>query len=88
MGVALHIIQTFPSRKRWASLVVYRRRGKIRHIGLSAVNVDQIKRARSTVEIETVQNEYNLGTRKHKDVVEYCEEYGIAFIPFYLRRSS
>ena len=57
--------------------------GKIRHIGLSAVNVDQIKRARSTVEIETVQNEYNLGTRKHEDVVEYCDKHGIGFIPFY-----
>lgn len=57
--------------------------GKIRHIGLSAVNVDQIKRVRSTVEIETVQNEYNLGTRKHEDVVEYCDKHGIGFIPFY-----
>ncbi len=57
--------------------------GKIRHIGLSAVNVDQIKRATSAVEIATVQNEYNLGTRKHEDVVEYCDQHGIAFIPFY-----
>lgn len=57
--------------------------GKIRHIGLSAVNVDQIKRATSAVEIATVQNEYNLGTRKHEDVVAYCDQHGTAFIPFY-----
>ncbi|WP_263377600.1 aldo/keto reductase [Granulicella paludicola] len=57
--------------------------GKIRHIGLSAVGVEQIERARSSVEIATVQNEYNLGTRKHEDVVDYCTAHNIGFIPFY-----
>ena len=57
--------------------------GKIRHIGLSAVSVDQIEQARSSVQIATVQNEYNLGTRTHEDVVDYCTRHGIAFIPFY-----
>jgi pyridoxine 4-dehydrogenase len=57
--------------------------GKIRHIGLSAVSVDQIERAQSSVQIATVQNEYNLGTRKHQDVVDYCTTRGIGFIPFY-----
>lgn len=57
--------------------------GKIRHIGLSAVSVEQIERARSVVEIATVQNEYNLGTRTHEDVVDYCAKNGIGFIPFY-----
>ena len=57
--------------------------GKIRHSGLSAVGVEQIERARLSVEIATVQNEYNLGTRKHEDVVDYCTEHSIDFIPFY-----
>ncbi|WP_246703130.1 aldo/keto reductase [Rhizobium sp. SG741] len=57
--------------------------GKIRHIGLSEVDVDQIKRAQSVVEIATVQNIYNLATRKHEDVLAYCEANAIAFIPFW-----
>jgi pyridoxine 4-dehydrogenase len=56
--------------------------GKIRHVGLSAVNVEQIERARSAAEITTVQNEYNLGTRAHEDVVNYCTAHNIGFIPF------
>jgi aryl-alcohol dehydrogenase-like predicted oxidoreductase len=57
--------------------------GKIRHIGLSEVDIDQIKRARSVVEVATVQNIYNLSVRKHSDVLSYCEENGIAFVPFW-----
>jgi len=57
--------------------------GKIRHIGLSEVGIEEIKRARSVVEIATVQNVYNLGTRMHEDVLAYCEQNGIAFIPFW-----
>lgn len=57
--------------------------GKIRHIGLSEVGVDEIERARSEVEIATVQNLYNLAQRKRDDVVDYCGRHGIGFIPFY-----
>jgi len=57
--------------------------GKIRHIGLSEVTVEEIKRAQSVVEIATVQNVYNLITRRHEDVLEYCEQNAIAFIPFW-----
>jgi pyridoxine 4-dehydrogenase len=57
--------------------------GKIRHIGLSEVAVDHIERARSEVEIATVQNLYNLAQRKHDDVIDYCARHGIGFIPFY-----
>ena len=57
--------------------------GKVRHIGLSEVGVEQIERARSVVEIATVQNRYNLTMRKHNDVLAYCEQHGIGFIPFY-----
>jgi len=57
--------------------------GKIRHIGLSEVGVAEIDRARSVVEIATVQNIYNLAVRKHDDVLAYCERNGIGFIPFW-----
>jgi pyridoxine 4-dehydrogenase len=57
--------------------------GKIRHIGLSEVSIEQIERARSVVEIATVQNVYSLATRMHEDVLVYCERNDIAFIPFW-----
>jgi pyridoxine 4-dehydrogenase len=57
--------------------------GKIRFVGLSEVTVEQIKQARKTVEIVSVQNEYNLGNRKSEAVLEYCEREGLAFIPWF-----
>lgn len=57
--------------------------GKIRHVGLSEVNPADIDRARQVVKIVSVQNLYNLGDRKHEDVLEYCEKEGLAFIPWY-----
>ena len=57
--------------------------GKIRHIGLSEVSVEQIERARDLVEVVSVQNRYNLEDREWEDVVEHCEGEGIAFIPWY-----
>jgi aryl-alcohol dehydrogenase-like predicted oxidoreductase len=57
--------------------------GKIRFVGLSEVTVEQIKQARKTIDIVSVQNEYNLGNRKSEAVLEYCEQEGIAFIPWF-----
>jgi aryl-alcohol dehydrogenase-like predicted oxidoreductase len=57
--------------------------GKIRFIGLSEVTVEQIQQARKTIEIVSVQNEYNLGNRKSEAVLDYCEREGIAFIPWF-----
>jgi pyridoxine 4-dehydrogenase len=57
--------------------------GKIRFVGLSEVNVEQIKQARKVTDIVSVQNEYNLGNRKSEAVLEYCESEGIAFIPWF-----
>jgi aryl-alcohol dehydrogenase-like predicted oxidoreductase len=59
------------------------RQGKIRHIGLSEVKPHEIEQARKVVEIVSVQNKYNLSDREHEDVVEYCTQHGIAFIPWY-----
>ena len=57
--------------------------GKIRLVGLSEVTVEQIEEARKTVEIASVQNEYNITNRKSEAVLEYCEKNNIAFIPWY-----
>ena len=60
-----------------------REEGKIKHIGLSEVSVEQIDRARAVVEIATVQNVYSLAIRKHDNVLAHCESSGIGFIPFW-----
>ncbi|WP_129112627.1 aldo/keto reductase [Halegenticoccus tardaugens] len=57
--------------------------GRIRHVGLSNVSVEQLEEARDVVEIATVQNQYNVGDREDEDVLEACEEYGIGFIPWF-----
>jgi aryl-alcohol dehydrogenase-like predicted oxidoreductase len=61
----------------------YRDAGRIRHVGLSEVSVDQIERAQAVVPIAAVQNEYNLSERQHDDVVDFCEREGLVFVPFY-----
>ncbi|HEX8254879.1 MAG TPA: aldo/keto reductase [Thermoanaerobaculia bacterium] len=57
--------------------------GKIRHIGLSEVTVEDIDRARQHLTVSTVQNRYNLADREWEDVVDYCERENIGFIPWY-----
>ncbi|HUR74790.1 MAG TPA: aldo/keto reductase [Sporichthya sp.] len=64
-------------------LAELQKEGKIGAIGLSEVDVLQIKAARAVAEIVSVQNRYNLADRAHESVVEYCEAEGIAFIPWY-----
>jgi len=63
-------------------------RGAIRHVGISAVDVEQIERARRVVPIAAVQNEYNLGDRSHDDVIDHCEREGIAFVPYFPLRGD
>src|ERR1700732_3565629 len=57
--------------------------GKIRHVGLSEVKPHEIDQARKVIEIVSVQNQYNLGDRQHEDVVQYCGQHNIAFIPWF-----
>lgn len=57
--------------------------GKIRHIGLSEVSVEQIKEVSTLVKVVTVQNLYNLALRAADDVLAYCEANGIGFIPWF-----
>ena len=57
--------------------------GKVRAVGLSEVNVDEIRAARAIVPISTVQNLYNVTRRGSEDVVNYCEAEDIGFIPWF-----
>ena len=57
--------------------------GKIRHLGLSEVSVDQLKAAQEITRIVTVQNLYNLTDRRAEPLLEYCEGHGIGFIPWF-----
>ena len=57
--------------------------GKIRHLGLSEVSVDDITAAREVIDVVSVQNLYNLGNRQSEEVLQYCEREGIAFIPWF-----
>jgi pyridoxine 4-dehydrogenase len=57
--------------------------GKIKHVGLSEVDVPQIERAEKVLPIVSVQNLFNLGNRKWEQVVDYTAQRGMAFIPWY-----
>jgi pyridoxine 4-dehydrogenase len=57
--------------------------GKVRHIGVSNVNRDQLTRAQSIVDVVSVQNNYSVSRRDSEDVLDVCEQQGIAFIPWY-----
>jgi pyridoxine 4-dehydrogenase len=72
-----------PVEESLGAIAKLQQQGKIRHIGLSEVKPAEIDRARKVVDIVSVQNRYNVGDREHEDVLEYCEEHGLAFIPWY-----
>lgn len=65
------------------ALVELQKAGKIRHIGLSNVTVQQLARAQKLAKIVSVQNRYNLSDRSHEPVVDACTREGLAFIPWY-----
>jgi len=56
--------------------------GKIRHVGVSNFNVEQLARARKIVPVVSVQNRYNVADRASEDVLQVCAREGIAFIPW------
>jgi pyridoxine 4-dehydrogenase len=72
-----------PFEESVGALVELRDEGKIAHIGLSNVNVDQLARAREIVPIVSVQNRFSLDDRESEPVLDECEVHGIAFIPWF-----
>jgi aryl-alcohol dehydrogenase-like predicted oxidoreductase len=72
-----------PLAEQLGELVLMQQEGKIRHIGLSEVTVDQINQARQTAHIVSVQNLYNLANRSAEDVLDHAERENLAFIPWF-----
>ena len=72
-----------PLAEQLGELALLQSEGKIRHIGLSEVSVQQIEEARRITGIVSVQNLYNLANRKSEDVLEYAERENLGFIPWF-----
>jgi pyridoxine 4-dehydrogenase len=77
-----------PIERSLGAIAEYRDSGKIRHVGVSQVSIDEIERAREIVPITAVQNHYNVSERRHDDVVDYCTGEGIVFVPFFPLRGG
>lgn len=72
-----------PVEQTLAPVVEAVKAGKIKHVGLSEVNIEQIERAERVVPIVSVQNLYNLGNRQWEEIVDYTAKKGYAFIPWF-----
>jgi len=80
----LHRIDSkFPAEDQIGELVKLQQEGKIRHIGLSEVDVDQLKAAQKIATIVSVQNMYNITVRSAEPVLDTCEADGLGFIPWF-----
>ncbi len=73
---------TVPFEKTLEFLQGVQEEGLVKHIGLSEVGVEEIKKAEAYVEVVSVQNKYSQDFRKWESVLEYCEKTGKAFIPW------
>ncbi len=70
-----------PFAESIGALKELRDEGKIRHLGLSNVTIEQIEEARQIVPIVSVQNKYSISDRSFENVLDYCTKNDIAFIP-------
>jgi len=72
-----------PEEEQFETVREFVRSGKVHHLGLSEVGVDEIKRAQKFFPVVSVQNRYNLADRDWDGVVDFCTKEKIAFIPWY-----
>jgi pyridoxine 4-dehydrogenase len=72
-----------PREDQFRAIADMQRKGLIRHVGLSEVNVEEIEAASRFFRVATVQNLYNLTNRQSEGVLDYCEKQSIGFIPWY-----
>jgi pyridoxine 4-dehydrogenase len=73
----------YPVADQVGELAALQREGKIRHIGLSEIDVDQLRAAQKEATIVSVQNMYNLTVRQSEPLLEVVAEEGIGFIPWF-----
>jgi pyridoxine 4-dehydrogenase len=79
----LHRIDpTIPFESTLGFLQKAQKAGLIKHIGLSEVSIDELKKAREFVNIVSLQNKYSIVVRDWEDELKYCRQQGIAFIPW------
>jgi pyridoxine 4-dehydrogenase len=79
----LHRIDSkFPAEDQVGELATLQKEGKIRHIGLSEISVEQLEAAQKVATIVSVQNRYNMAERDAEPLLQACEAQGIAFIPW------
>jgi len=72
-----------PAEETLGALKDLQAQGKIRHIGLSEVSVDELTHAQTLVDVVSVQNLYNLAERKSEALLDHCTQHGIGFIPWF-----
>jgi len=72
-----------PADEQFGLLAELVAEGKVRHVGLSQVSVQEIEAARAVVPVVSVQNLYNLTDRSSEDVLDHCEAEGLGFIPWF-----
>jgi pyridoxine 4-dehydrogenase len=72
-----------PIEESLGAIAEYRDAGKIRHVAVSNVSVEEVERARAIVPIAAVQNHYSLTKRDSDDVVDYCAEQEVVFVPYF-----
>ncbi len=72
-----------PLTETLSVLAEYRDAGRLEHVGLSEVTVEQVEEGQTVVSIAAVQNHYSLSERKSDDVVDYCAEQGVIFVPYF-----
>ena len=72
-----------PAERTFAFLAEARRKGLVRHLGLSEVSVEDIQLAQQYFPVASVQNRYSLFDRSSEAVLDYCHSQGIAFIPYF-----
>jgi pyridoxine 4-dehydrogenase len=71
-----------------AAIKEYADSGQIRHVGLSNVTVEQIERAREVVPVAAVQNKYSVADRGGDEVVDWCAQEGVVFVPYFPLRGA
>jgi len=72
-----------PAEQSFEFLMQAQQEGLIKHIGLSEVDIDVIKKAGEFFEVATVQNVYSVDNRKWEHVLQYCKAHNIVFIPWF-----
>ncbi len=72
-----------PRDEQFRVIAAMQKEGLIRHVGLSQVSVDDIKAAEKHFRVASVQNLYNLADRSSEDVLDFCEQKSIGFIPWF-----